>query len=613
MLRIDSKNSKFTVELDTNHPKYSQVVVIIRSLLSARSAGENMYYLNFDDLCVLKTKLDNLGLMEGRKISENARNTFANISALHKRNEDIKSGIHNEHVKKLLVGKLKTVPYEDQITGVSFLINNPRVGLFDSQGIGKSLEALSAIVALPTEIRKTLIICPLSVAIGFEKEVQKHTHLKSCVIPSGKAAALELLQKNVATNWDILVTHPENLVQSGNQKDIYSDITKLLKTIRFDLIIVDEFHQYKNIDAKRTKCVISLVEEIRNKDKQKPRVILMTGTPVSESPLNAYAVLKLIGNDFQTNMARFENYFTMKKNASFMKWMKDKNGTPVKREITVSKVVGYKNLSELKQMMERVSIRRTKQDLKGFPDKIFVTRDVVLSGKQLKLYKAACSEVVQELEKSSQVNLETFFNGNAKTVKLRQLMNHPMFIEEDCPSAKYDELDNILEEVLSDPTQKVVVWTEFRKAVDLIYDRWNEQYGVVKLYGGVDITDQLIHNFENEVAPRIAACIPAKAGTGVNLLARARTAIYLDRPYSYTLFMQSIDRIHRRIKTEGVLSELDKIKAQPATIIFLDIVNSLDEVIREKLNSKQELAEAIMESNAKLISMGRADLLKYLR
>jgi SNF2 family DNA or RNA helicase len=436
------------------------------------------------------------------------------------------------------------------------------------------------------------------------REIQKHTYLKALAIPPGKKASLEFLRENMHGDWDILLVHPENLINSGGEKgkkaEVYGPVTKLLKTMPFDMILVDEWHQYKNLSAKRTKCVLSLLGEIRDRERNLSRAIVMTGTPISESPLNAYVTLKVLSNDNLPHVSKFESYFTVKKDFTY-----GNRGT-------FAKVVGHKNLAELKARIERVSIRRTKDDMKGFPDKIFAIRDVLLDGKQLDLYKTVCGEVVSGLAHSSIVNLGEFFSS-ASSVRLRQLLNHPAFLNEDCESSKYAEIDRILEELFADPEQKVIIWTEYRKAVDLIYDRWNEEYGVIKIYGGVDIDDKLASSFENDDRPRIAACIPAKAGTGVDFLARARTSIYVDRPYSYTLYQQSLDRIHRRVKTEGELSRLDRIRSQPATIMFLDVPGSIDELVRDRLMNKSDVAEALLTSDEKLIEIGRSDLLQYLR
>lgn len=595
-IEISLVNKRFVVELNPLHEHYQKAYIIVRNLLTAYERGENTWVIGYDDVGFLKEKLDQFGLVEGRFIRPDALEFLQWIIGKWDEKEEIKKGKLNDHIKTLIKGKLKKQPYEDQITAIAYAYQNPRVGIFDSMGMGKSLEVLGTIVALSGDVQKTLIICPLNVVPGFMREVVKHTNLKSVCLPTGRKKALEELKDLQGGNWDILITHPENLV--GEKKDTFGTITKVLKTMNFDYIVIDEFHRYKNIDAKRTKCVLSLLEEIEDHKGGKARCALLTGTPISESPLNAYTVLKTLS--FVPNYIRFENHFCTKKNidAGGKKW---------------KVITGYKNLPDLKRMVERVSIRRTKEEMTGFPPITAIQRDVFITGKQRTIYNAIAKDLLHALDQKTRVNLENWFVSENKAIRLRQVLNSPGILDEDGDSAKYLELDNILEELLSDPEQKVIVWTEYRKAVEMLHERYNDLYGSIKLYGGVKIDNTLINQFENDPKPRVAIAIPAKAGEGTDFLARARTAIYVDRPYSYTQFSQSMDRIHRRTQIDQNSSKLDIMRASPALIIFLDAVGSIDELVRDKLYDKERMEKALTVSDEKLVTLGRGDLIKYLR
>jgi SNF2 family DNA or RNA helicase len=595
------KRWRICVQLDPASPYFDRAYILVRSLLTAYEIDQNVWTIGFHDLTVLREKLDQMGLIEGRTISEEAYQRISWLHSLIVRNDNIKTGVNNEQVRAALDGKLKTPLYEDQLPAVSFAMTVERCGIFDEMGSGKSLESLAAVVALGDKVRRTLLICPYTVQMAFMREIKKHTHLKAVQIPTGRKKALQLIKELKDQDWDVMLVHPENLI-AGGRGGVYGDITKLLKTMPWDLILIDEFHMFKNLQAKRTKCVISLLTESRSREGKWPRCILLTGTPVSESPMNAYAVLKVLSRDYLPHISKFEHHFVVKKNIDY-----GSKGTH-------PKVVGYKNLDELKSMIEAVSIRRTKAEMVGFPDRVSLVRDVQLSGKQLALYRTICGEIAAELPKSSVINLMKFLSGTTTVLRLRQVMNHPNLLDEEGDSAKYKEIDLLLEEVLEDPEQKVILWTEFRKAVDNLYSRYNSKYGAVKIYGGItnEQLEDLAFQFEHEEKPRVAVAIPAKAGTGLDFLARARTAIYVDRPYSFTLYKQSIDRIHRRIGT-GAQSKLDRIRAQPATLLFLDVVGSVDELVRDKLIGKQDLADALTTSDAQLLEMGKADLLRYLK
>jgi len=143
--------------------------------------------------------------------------------------------------------------------------------------------------------------------------------------------------------------------------------------------------------------------------------------------LNAYVILKILNYGSLPHISRFENYFCIKK-------MVDYGARGVH-----PKIVGYKNLDELKARLERVSIRRTKDEMRGFPDRSFIIRDVELSGKQLALYRTICGEIVKELSSKSITNIFQYLTESTKVLRLRQIMNSPELLNEEGDSAKYEE------------------------------------------------------------------------------------------------------------------------------------------------------------------------------
>ncbi|HUU86790.1 MAG TPA: hypothetical protein VMX17_03460, partial [Candidatus Glassbacteria bacterium] len=140
MLLIDFKRGKLRAELSPDHSQYTRIHIILRSLLSSSSDSSNGWSLSYDDFLTFKEKLNTLGLVQDRQISTEALNYVYECQARDVRNEDIKNGVHNNFIKSSLEGKLKSLPYEDQITGISYLFNNKRAGLFDSMGLGKSIQ-----------------------------------------------------------------------------------------------------------------------------------------------------------------------------------------------------------------------------------------------------------------------------------------------------------------------------------------------------------------------------------------------------------------------------------------------------------------------------------------
>jgi SNF2 family DNA or RNA helicase len=608
MIEISLRGNSIVAVLDPKHRDYVKARIIVRSLLGSHEVAHDVFKITYDDMTFLRSKLDLAGLVHDREVGDEALGLISQIHQIDTVNADIKNGAYNAYTLQLLEGKIKTIPYNDQVSAITYLVYNRRAGLFDTMGTGKSNMVLATTVAL--DVKKTLIICPLSVVIGFEREVNKHTYLKYESIPSGGKTALNFLKSNKDGDWDILFVHPENLVARGSKTKYSSDVAHILKTMTWDQVVIDEFHMYKNWEAKRTQSVVDIINTSRASDGYEPRVILMTGTPVSENPTSAYVALKLLTGN-APHFTKFENHFCVKRKIEVQ--VRDKITGKIGRK-KVSKLTGYKNLSELKTMISRVSIRRT--NVEGFPEKIPIIRDIILSGAQLKLYRAMCSSITDGLSAKSQVNIAKFLESDARALRLRQLMNHPALLDEKGDSAKYKELDYIFDEILADNEQKVVVWTEWRKSVELLYDRYNSDYGVHKIYGGVGNLELKAIRDDFEAigsGAKIVVSIPAKGGTGLDFLARARTAIYVDRPRSYILFKQSMDRLSRRINPSPDLSELDKIRAKPYKVMFLDVISSLDVMIREEMWEKTNFADMVTADTSESFELSRQDFLKYLK
>ena len=218
MIDIFMTGGRICLKMDPFNQFYQAVYLTVRSLLSAYELGDDVWTISYADMVLLRHRLDTMNLIEGRTISEDAYQFISSSYEHHARNQEIKKGVNNDHVKSLLEGKIKSYPYEDQYTGIAYAVNNRRAGIFDEMGIGKTLQALGTIVALGDAVRRTLVICPYTVQIGFVREIRKHTNLVPIAVPSGKKTALEFVRENRNTNWDVMLVHPENLVATGKNR-----------------------------------------------------------------------------------------------------------------------------------------------------------------------------------------------------------------------------------------------------------------------------------------------------------------------------------------------------------------------------------------------------------
>lgn len=328
--------------------------------------------------------------------------------------------------------------------------------------------------------------------------------------------------------------------------------------------------------------------------KPKPRLIGMTGTPVSERPLNAYSLIRLIEPNLAVSRAKFNSAFVITKEHFY-------GGRKV------VKVVGYQNLDKLRDLLSSISIRR--ETAEGMPEVIPITREVELNPDHLRLYKKYQKEVREKVRAASpNVSMKEL---DELTLRLRQILNDPQILGYDVPSSKFNELENIFEEILDDNITKVVVWTNFIDPIPRLLQRF-KKYNPVAIYGATSDKEieRLQQTFDHS-DERIVFVTPAKGGTGLDFLARARYAIYIDKPWSYILWKQSQDRLKRRTDMTSK-DPIEQLKGTPAKLIFLHVPKTPDDLVNEQLERKTELAKASTAISVDEMRIEKKDLMSYL-
>ncbi len=323
--------------------------------------------------------------------------------------------------------------------------------------------------------------------------------------------------------------------------------------------------------------------------KPRPRVVYMTGTPVSESPENAYPLIRLIEPSLAISQSKFSSAFVEMEDGYFG-----------------PKVKGYRNLDRLREMLAHISIRRTMDEVEGMPPKVWMERTVYLGAAQMKAYNAIAKRTASEMVGSIGPD-----DLGSKTLRLRQVLCDPEIVGVEAPSAKFEAIEDIAAEVLADPMAKMVVWMSYITSMPKLLKQF-AQYKPVALYGDTPDSEitrlQKTFDHSNE---RLVFASPAKAGTGTDFLNRARVAVYLDLPWSYTLFKQSQDRLVRRTNVASQ-DPIERLKGSPATLIKLRVPGSADDLVESILNRKVGLADNTDASVQKL-SFTREELLSFIQ
>ena len=113
-------------------------------------------------------------------------------------------------------------------------------------------------------------------------------------------------------------------------------------------------------------------------DKVEDYKIAMTGTLITNNPLNVYVPLKFIDR-IDTNYYSFKNHF-----CNFGMF---------------NNIESYKNLNEIKDLVDSVSIRRLRKDVLDLPKKIVRKEFVDLTKEQQKIYDNITKDITENLDK----------------------------------------------------------------------------------------------------------------------------------------------------------------------------------------------------------------------
>lgn len=142
--------------------------------------------------------------------------------------------------------------------GVKYILHQERVLLGDEMGLGKTVQAIATMVSLRnTGASHFIVVCPASVLPNWCKEIAAKSKLRVTKVHG--AGRMQAIESWIKTGGVAVTTYET----TGTFQ--FDEIFK------FDLLIVDEAHFIKNINAARSRNVRHLAEFTK-------RILFMTGT-----------------------------------------------------------------------------------------------------------------------------------------------------------------------------------------------------------------------------------------------------------------------------------------------------------------------------------------------
>jgi len=159
---------------------------------------------------------------------------------------------------------------------------------------------------------------------------------------------------------------------------------------------------------------------------------------------------------------------------------------------------------------------------------------------------------------------------------------------------KYIQTKEIVEEVV-EKNEKIIIWTIFIHNAKRLqeYLRKNKVQSKL-LIGEIDIDEResTIKKFNNpqDTSFHVVIANPFSVSESISLHKGCTNALYLERDYNCSNFLQSMDRIHRYGQTKS------------PTYYYLISYDSIDEIIDDRLNKKIERMNELINDDIPLFA-----------
>jgi SNF2 family DNA or RNA helicase len=390
----------------------------------------------------------------------------------------------------------KHKPYAHQTDTASFLTLHKRAFCFNEQGTGKTASVIWAADYLMTQgkIRRTLIICPLSIMdSAWVNDLFTFAMHRTVGVAYGSAAKRK----------QIIEGDSEFVIINYDGVEIVRDVIA---------------NAYKNAQTKRWKVLNSLMNS-------RMWLWMLTGTPAAQAPTDAYGLAKLV------NPQGVPQFFTGFKDMVMVK---------------VSNFTWIPKNSATKTVFEALqpAIRYTKDECLDLPEMTYIKRNVALSKAQDRYYKLIKDKMVAEIagESISAVNAAVHMN------KLLQISCGAVYTDDkDVIEFDISPRYKVLIEAIEETRNKVLVFVPFKSISRVLHEKLNaDKIPAEEINGDVPVSarNDIFRRFQTTDNPRVLIIQPQAAAHGVTLTA-ADTVVWWGPTSSLETYAQANARVHR--------------------------------------------------------------------
>ena len=470
--------------------------------------------------------------------------------------------------------KFKTNPFQHQINGFEYGLNNDRWLLGDEQGLGKTKQVIDIAVAkkLIKGYKHCLIVCGVNgLKWNWLNEIHTHSNEEGWILgqryKAGKITIgsvsdrVEDLQNIDKIEPYFLITNVETL----RNEEVVKELQKLCKDGTIGIVAIDEIHKCKNPSSQQGKGILKVQPECR---------IAMTGTPLMNNPFDLFIILKWLGYEKHPFYAFKKHYGVFGGYGGY-------------------ECTGYRYLDELQAQLDEIMLRRLKSDVLDLPEKTHITEYVEMTPKQKQIYDEVTTEIKMNIDQIKMAN-----NPLAELIRMRQATGYTGILSSVVKeSAKLDRMEELVEEAVENG-KKVVIFSNWTQMTDVIRTRLAKKYKGVVITGQTNDAERQVNvnHFQNNPDCKYIVGTIGAMGTGLTRTA-GTVESFMDEPWNRANKEQAEDRCHRVGTKENV------------TIYTIVCKDTIDERINELVEKKGKMADALVDGK---VTVSKGELLEFL-
>jgi SNF2 family DNA or RNA helicase len=490
-----------------------------------------------------------------------------------------------------------------QVIGALHMMLLNRMVLGDATGIGKTLQMIAAFSFLLENdpSLKLIVLCPKSAMFQWKEEFEKFTTGIECRVITNEFAGMTGYNARSAQYKQF----KEQVLVMG-----YTPLMDEYETVKATLgsnymVCFDEVHVFKNRKTKTFFACQQLADSAS-------RVYGLSATIIKNTLEEVWSIYAVVVPGLFGNITSFCKMFCEQKLMKLHINGKDRY---------LPKTIGYKNLTQFKQLIDPYILTRKKEDVASELPKLISRKAILeMEPEQKELYKKALSGIIYE-ERIKREYFEVYDkvragNTDEKTLALynerkekydkyltedgrkrgklaalvycQMISNGPKLVNDPHDSSKEIEFERLISEELL--TEKILVFSRFKSGLHVlesICERCGVKY--TKITGDVLTTqerDQARLKFQND--PECRVMFITTAGSASLNLQAAGVIIFYDTPWSYGDLVQTIGRAQRI----GSLQE---------HVLLIHMINkgTIDVRVMNRVSKKKDLSDEILGDTAK--------------